>query len=339
MKRTLTILILAVAAGLASCGSGDASVVAAGTESARAGRDGAFVLHRPAMEVAHRGQRRVDVFDPEALPGTHLAYREVIETDGEDNFSLRVLEALTQVDPSWQILQQGREGFFFRYRDFQVRDRGLFHRNYRVTSLDEEVQVAGRTCERYRIERKFDAQRSYEVAVDVETRLVLAVEELDPRGTVLSSVVYESFETQPDHSQAIWFRPAQREGELDWRDDLGAQLDRPVHRPKLLPAGFQLRGAATVSDRQTDWLKLTYTDGVETLFFLTELPGSTGGAGADVQLARTSGKNGPAANDEVVLFELGAARAAQGTIGGRRYLAVGKVDEDALLDLIESALP
>ena len=41
----------------------------------------------------------------------------------------------------------------------------------------------------------------------------------------------------------------------------------------------------------------------------------------------------------VSVFQMGAARAAQGTMGDYRFIAVGKVEDEALLDMIESALP
>ena len=41
----------------------------------------------------------------------------------------------------------------------------------------------------------------------------------------------------------------------------------------------------------------------------------------------------------VTVFRMGTAQAAQGTFNGYDFIAVGKVSEEELLDMIESALP
>ena len=187
---------------------------------------------------------------------------------------------------------------------------------------------------RYRVERVVGAQVAFELAVDTATNLVLESLAYDEGGNLLMAVRYESFDDAPDLSGAIWHGSTNQEKAYDWRQPLAPQLGVNVPMPRLLPAGYKLRAASTVSDSVDRWLKLTYLDGVEPLFFMVALPPSSSGSFA-TQVDPMEAVSG----DEVFSFRMGAAGAVQGTVGGERYMAVGKVTEDELLDLIESALP
>ena len=343
MWRTATRIALASAlvGALPSCEAEEQPAVSE-KSTAAAGqqlRSGSFRLHAHPVEVGHAGVRRVDVYDHEATPPTHLAYRERIATDGSGEYSLVPLDALTTVVPGWHLLQRNREGFLFRYRDFAVRDEALFRKNYVLTDLDTRVQVAGRQCAGYRAERRVGDSKRFELAVDLQTNLILKAEEYDAAGHLISVMEYESFDAEPDLAGAVWFQGVHQEKELDRTRSFEEQLGFDPPAPRLLPQGFELREAFTVVDAEgTTWLKLTFTDGVEPLFFLAALDGESGGQERGEQQGAVRLPQ-PGGQDEVVLFRMGAVRAAQGDIGNRRFIAVGRVSDDDLLDLIESSLP
>jgi hypothetical protein len=240
----------------------------------------------------------------------------------------------------FHLLQRVREGFVFLNRDFAVRDQALNERNWRWRRLDEPAQIAGRLCERFRVERRDPDGVAYEVSIDAEdgpTRgMVLAYREFDSRGNPVCALEYESLELEPDLTGAIWHRPSNDERALDHRRDLAEQVEADVLVPRLAPRGYELRGAATIEDGDGQrWLKLTYLDGIEPLFFLQALPvdAPSGRAGTRREAALT-----PEAGT-ISVYQMGRASVLQGTLQGHRLIVVGKVGEAELLDLIESALP
>lgn len=290
------------------------------------------------LSVAHAGVRRLE-FAPVA--GSGLVFRERITTDGNGHYSI-VPEALIESSSlewdGFELLQRAREGFLYRYRDFLVRDALLFARNWRTEELAQTVSVAGRTCQRYRIERAVGEAVVFELSVDVATQLVLASDEYDAQGQRMASMVYESFALDPDPNSVVWHVPSNNEIALDASREVREQLDVPVAQPRLLPAGYGLLEAATVNaDASTRWLKLTYSDGVEPLFFFQELKQPARGRAASVG----SGPMGrlPDSTSGVVVYQVGAATAIQGHVDGFELMVVGKTKQVELLDLIESALP
>ena len=54
---------------------------------------------------------------------------------------------------------------------------------------------------------------------------------------------------------------------------------------------------------------------------------------------RTAAPRGTPEPDTIAVFSMGRATVLQGSVRGQRLMAVGKVGEAELLDLIESALP
>ncbi len=288
------------------------------------------------LHVAHRGLRRVSY----RAPGGWITFRERITTDGQGRFSIEPVEALTGTIMDWgsfELLQRAREGLVFRYRDFALRDAGLFERNWRWTGLGPDT-VAGRPCERYRVERTAGAPALHEVWIDQVSGILLASRQFDAQGVEFSSMEYESLDLAPDLSGVAWHEPANQERELDWTRGIGDQVDDALLQPRLLPEGYALRAASTVEDGSRRWLKLTFVDGVETLFFLQALSsGPEARTGTDAGMDWTAGE-APAAG-QVVVFAVGATTAAQATIGEHRLIAIGKVAEAELLDMIESALP
>ena len=291
------------------------------------------------LHIAHQGVRRVAFAAPS---GSSITFRERITTDGAGHFSIEPVEPLSSTLMDWtafDLLQRLREGYLFRYRDFAVRDALLFQRNWRWISIGPET-VAARSCERYRVQRTAGAPALYEVSVDLTNGMVLAYRQLDGSGGVIASMEYESLELSPDVSGVAWHQPSNQESELDWRSDLVAEVGSPILQPRLLPEGYALRAASTVVDGQErHWLKLTYLDGVEPLFFLQVLPGGKVQQGVDAGMDWTAGETPAPVLPKVVVYQLGSTAVAQGTIGEHELIAIGKVPEAELLDLIESSLP
>ena len=139
---------------------------------------------------------------------------------------------------------------------------------------------------------------------------MLGYEEFDAKGSPVCALEYESFELAPDLSGAVWHRAANEERSLDLGRELASQVELDVLRPRLLPEGFELRGASTIEDEEGQrWLKLTYLDGVEPLFFLQALP-------AESESVRTAAPRGTPEPDTIAVFSMGRATVLQGSVRG-----------------------
>lgn len=297
----------------------------------------AFARTDARQSVAHTGVRR---FDYTPLGGAALSFLERITTDGAGHYAIEPLGLLGTPEIEWdgfELVQRAREGFSFRYRDFQVRDVQGFLRNWSTERRPGTVYVAGRACTRYRLERRVGEFGAFELSVD-ETGLVLASEQLDAEGHVLAAMTYESFQLDPDPALAVWHQPSNSEVSLDPRQDLSEQVDMKPLEPRLLPSGYELMEAATVSQGpEARWLKLVYSDGIEPLFFLQRIGATSAGkiARADhPDLGRSA-----ESTSAVLVFQVGSALAIQGQVNGLDLIVIGKAPRAELLDLIESALP
>ena len=351
MKLFLSLSLLGL---LTACGGstpgdngGGSAELGIGDEAPRVAPASLAKLAKPEIVLAnpHIGHRRFEVHRPD---GSFLKYREEVAVDGQGAFSVEPLEPLSAVRPSWDtfsMLQGRRAGFVFLYRDFAIRDEGLFQENWTLEELGLNQKVAGRLCSKFRVQRQDDKGSTYEVLIDAQG-LVLAYRELDGDGNLISRLVYETFDTtatQQAFDAIAWHTPTREQELLDWTQPLEPQIpgvdDTRILQPRLLPAGYRLREAAILTDSQDRcWLKLTYLDGVEPLFFMVDLPasGTQGHAGPGGSLPDPVG---PSTADRVIVAEIGRATAVQGRLRGRDVMAVGKVSEDELLDLLESSLP
>lgn len=302
-----------------------------------------FLRGDPRLAVAHLGLRRLEFPD---VVGPGRSFRERIATDGLGNYSVEPVDAAGSSGAEWdgfELLLRGREGFHFRYRDFLVRDPRLFARNWRTTDQQRTVQVAGRSCALYRVERSEGLPIAFELSIDAGTGLVLASREFDADGRLVATMTYESIRFDLDPATVVWHVPANEEVVLDpAHDDLAAVLGAQPLRPRLLPPGYGPLEVSTVGDgKGARWLLLTYSDGIEPLFFFQALE-RTGGAGASTlgaphAEAHVGGAQRTASS--VVVFEVGAATAIQGTVDGFELMVIGKAPQAELLDLIESSLP
>lgn len=325
---------LALAAG---CGRTEAPAQSETRLQAETSRSLSFTRGDPRLVVAHAGIRRLE-FPKVAGPGR--SFRERIATDGHGRYSIQPVDAREASSAEWEgfeLLQRGREGFHFRYRDFFVRDARLFARNWRTTDLGRIVVVAGRSCALHRVERAEGEPSVIELSIDVDSGLVLASQEFAADGQLVAAMTYESVWFDPDLGAVAWHVPANEELVLaPGADDLTGKTGEPTLRPRQLPRGYGPLEAATVGDgRGKKWLKLTYSDGVEPLFFFQAL-----GERAHGVTARSEARlDGAPRASSVVVFEVGAATAIQGSVDGFELMVIGKAPQAELLDLIESSLP
>ncbi|MDF1797732.1 MAG: sigma-E factor regulatory protein RseB domain-containing protein [Planctomycetota bacterium] len=304
--------------------------------------------------VSHSGVRRVESNYNLDGQNDHLVYREEVFTDGQGGFAINPLGAITGATlpaGDFQLLQKAREGFHFRYRDFLVRDLAAFLQNYKLTSFGQVVQVAGRDCLELSIERK-DASLSFDLAMDVETGLVLRYRELDASGHTYSKMEYESFDPAPDLTGVTLHQPSNQEQPLDPSTPALAQLGFQPFIPKLLPSsGFFFVEASSVVDALgTTWAKLSYTDGIETVFFLDagpRLPESALGVGVKSSSSPpgTGGLSGgpdgtaPELQDGVRCFVDGPLTVVWGEVLEHRMILLGKATQSELSGMLQSALP
>ena len=296
------------------------------------------------LRVAHAGVRRLDLAYDLGGGVQTLSYRERVVTDGQGRFSIQTLEALTPVGPAFMELQRQREGFYFRYRDFKVRDLAAFLENYSVYDLGQSVEFLGRTAWEFEIRTNqlkhpghLGSPVHYRLTLDVDTGLLLRSVELDESGQVYARLEYESFELDPDLSGVTFHQLSNQEAPATLGPELEAQMGFEVTVPDALPAGYVLSEVSTIVDQSGGaWVKLTYTDGVEPLFYV-QSRGAQPGVGVKVGPATSINLGSPLAG-RVLWLQVGPIVAVQGELSGVMRLAVGKLSKDVLFDLIQSTL-
>jgi hypothetical protein len=300
-----------------------------------------FLSSDPRLTVAHAGLRRLE-FASDAGPA--LAFQERIVTDGQGRYSIQPEGPSGSSVADWglfELTQRAREGFLFRYRDFCVRDPQLFATNWSVIHEGESV-IAGRACESYRVVRTSGAPRAFALGVDGQTGLILSVHEYGAEGELAASMVYESLDSQPDLSTVAWHQNSNQEVVFGSAEALEAELGFSPLEPRLLPQGYAPLELARVADgRGGSWIKRTYSDGLEPLFFFQGITPSQSGNPVGKKLGQHDLLSGspPNTDSAVVVFDLGSALALQGEVEGFDLMAIGRVSEPELLDLVESSLP
>lgn len=281
--------------------------------------------------TAYEGVRRVEYSEEVEGVKASVSYEERVVCDGSGNFNLEALSLLTPVesDPvELLLLHNNRSPFYFRYRDFAIRDRDQFLSNYKFVGYGETVDVAGRMCWEFTIIRSNAVEpRYYRVAVDMITGVVLSYEERTQDHFVVSSMQFTSFTTSPNLDGVVMHEPRNFETPLQV-DALGQLGFEPVY-PSKLPLGYELDLETVVTDSKGwKWLKQTYTDGVESLFFLHRQKG-TGGEPFNHSVGQ--------AGDVVRILVTGPLSAAEGSVGKSSVMVVGKVGKTAILQMIDSA--
>jgi hypothetical protein len=384
MKRLLTVLASALLA--AACGQVSGPSGPNGMPTSAEFDAALMQIQSAPYVVAHRGVRRVEAH---WLVGGHiqdLAYREEVTTDGTGRYSVRPLEALSQVAPGFLLLQEARQGYIHRYRDFLVRDFEAFLENYEVLSIVEGDPVAERPTFLFELSRARDAHVGYRVWMDTMTALVLAYEEYDAQGALISAMRYEELTLMPDLGGVVFHQPNSMSVEETDEDALAQWLGFAPRLPASAPADHgasELERLVGPDGRR--WAKVSYTDGVETVFYLESrlgagmrsTPQDTGGrssggpsplrrgriqralgpdeargvqdklfkpapsgrgasSGAQPFKAGSGLGQGTPPAGRVVVYAVGPLTVVHGTLGDREVIALGKLPEQQLLELLES---
>lgn len=343
--RSSSLLIAAVAGlalGLAGCG--DVSSGAATTSSStppvlHSGLPSETLLRKmqhAATTVAYSGVRRIEQSWQVGETVYSTSYREEVASDGAGHFALHSLELIAPSVPPrqeelWRMLQESRDGFLFRYRDFRMHDVALMVTNYSPIATGVRSLVAGRECDELVFALRHGASFTYNLAVDHETGLVMRCEQLATDGRVMGLVEFESLELAPQFAADYpWHESSNQEEALP--DTSASRLAVAVGFPPRLPetdgGRFRLVETTIVRSPEPDgvgeiaWVKSTLTDGVEVVFVLH--------GGSDPSLV----------SEDVmrVAPSVGPWNHVEGTLRGERFMALGRASADELLDLIASTL-
>ena len=301
-------------------------------------------LARP-IDVAHTATRLVSTLDPLAAgaPNGQVQFYETITSDGTGRFALEADSAYDDSIPpastwdSFKSLQDLRQSFSVRYRDFEVRDPAVFQTVWRYRELGTRVQIAGRDCRRVDVTHKQDG-RGFELAVDEETNLILDQRELDAQGNLLQQITVQSIDLDPDLTNVVWHDPhPTTQFALD--ADLDGAVGFDVEVPSNPPAGYAL-SEIELSDSSVDgdalgpWLKMTFTNGVEPLFYLVSVPA---GLTAPGSTGRTPGQ--AASTDKFFVHSIGRATAGIAELAHGTVIVAGRVSPEELGDLVNSGYP
>jgi hypothetical protein len=225
--------------------------------------------------VPHTGVRRVRSMRRVATHINEVEYREEVRVSSSGTFQVECLDVLASnfAQPDEFIaMQNGREGFVHRYRDFRIRDVDLLLANYYVTQLGSRILVAGRSCFTLVLVRRDDPSAndeivSWSLAVDEQTGLVLRWRR-DLDGKLTDEGIYESI-AYGDPASFSPHVPTNDETPITPQSDVRRIFGFDLTTPTLLPTFYERRERAAVTDPNGDvWLKETFTDGVEVAFFL-----------------------------------------------------------------------
>jgi len=329
--------VLLIAAALPGCGV-ESPVGLPGTPGVPAAFQGEWdQIQQAPWNTRYQGERRVTLsVDLESGERVQTQYIERVSSNGQGKFNILPLQAETPVfpdEPTFLTLQGRREGFFFRYRDFRIRNLELFRKNYRHLDAGSSVIVAGRQAWEVRFVRTGPGGRTYAVAFDLETGLVLRCNEYGERGVLLAALEYTSLDLDPDLSGVAFFVPGNDEVSFNLGSGEGQSiLGFKPYLPKAIPAGFVLHETASVSDDMGNrWFKAGYTDGAEMVFFLHRERGTET---YDLPITAKTKQAGPSSRDEVSVFRAGTVRAAQGTVRGQDMIVIGEIAEGDLLRMM-----
>ncbi len=299
----------------------------AGT-SAAGGREGADLLTLLADGALpmHQGVRRVELTEGPTSPFT-LIYREELSVSEDGRFAIDPLEILEpQISPSkrelFLLMQKTREGFFYRHRDFRIRDLGRFLEQYTVTQSPGAVFVANRECLELDIRPSSGLGGRRVVCVDPLTGLCLRTQEFNEDGFLLGLYEYESLNLSPSFAAEL------SGGPTAWLPIAESALSDQVLSPLWIPEGYALRATEEVVDAMgTQWARHRFTDGAEPLFLLHDLP-PAGSAPTN----RVTGNK----LTRVWVHKVGLWTVVEGTAGDTHLIVLGKRSEADLIALIGS---
>lgn len=337
--RALAILSLATPL-LGGCDVSSSGTVEAGTsvENAQAGPQDLALLDRIASAprtVSYGGKRHVKIhYSIDGAPA-NLEYDEQVWSDGQGRSAIVPGEVVQppmtkeQLD-LFKTLQQARDGFFYRYRDFRIRDLQIFLQNWRVRDLGLQETVAGVATTVLEFRRIDGAPTWYRAWIDPRTALVMRAEERGAGNQIASSVEFLTFELSPDTTGVPLEDDQFTRYPLDLRANTSSSLGFRVRPPSVLPAGYRLDRAESTNDGTNTWAILTYTDGVDSLFFL--------------QTIDSQGQTGQSPPGEYDVgpkvargYRIGPWTVLQLRSGVERVLVLGKADSSGIERMLKSS--
>ncbi len=326
-------LALALCAGSSGCSRSPAQAAAPVSMVRGLQQPPAFLgqIADAPFQTAYYARRRVwQTYQGASSPET-LEYTELVYSDGQSHFSVspeHVLQpALSgNAEQVFLLTQKAREGFIYRLRDFRIQELNAFLQAYRVEDLNQQVNVAGETCERLRIRSTSQSQGYWELDVDVANGLILDTHEFLRNGTLVSSVETLEYQADPDLSgitlhqdlPAVPFTPATAQQVLGFL---------PL-QPRFLPQGFTLAKCEKISDGTDNWARCTYSNGGELLFLLcrSDPIGSTG-------------STDPGGPYTIKVLRAGRWTVEQAELGLQHVIVMGREPAAILQQMIESCLP
>lgn len=291
---------------------------------------------RAPFDVAYRGTRRVELSIPRE-GGAPLAFvsRESVASDGLGRFMVETTgvdaPSLSQATlEALELLQNARQTFLYRYRDFRVRDLLLAGQSWSVRDTGAPRIVASRTCVELEFTRRVGAGARYVAAVDASTGLVLAWSEHAADGALVAQSEFEELDLAPDLAGVAWAEPALEGRTLSLDEDEAESIGFTPARPRLLPSGFRALERRVVSSPDARWFVRVYGDGIESFFFVHARPSTP-------PVAHASGVEAKAA--VVRVHSLGAWTIAEHErASGEVLMVIGKAPESDLVRTLRSTL-
>lgn len=297
-----------------------------------AGRSGADLLTKLAdpQLPAHHGIRLVRLSAGPDSPIV-LIYREEVSVAEDGTFAIDPLEVVQpQMSPQSEdiflLLQKARESFFYRFRDFRIRDIALFTQQYTTIQSFNSAMVGGKECVELDIQRNDGTGNRYLLWVEPNSGLCLRVQEYDAAGLFVGEVEYESVEFAPSFAAPL------SGGPTTWTPIDESASPSTALLPLWIPEGYVHVSTETRSGPLGgEWLRLRYTDGVETLFVLqgeNQTPETTLPRGVD-----------PHTLTRVSVHEVGSWTVVEGDPGELHLVVLGKCHEADLVATLVSTIP
>lgn len=339
---SLSVCALYLASGVLSCGDSYSFQTSTGlTSTARAtggGSNPTFLMLVPGAKdtTPFRGVLRERVVQDNGV----LETRQDVGADGTGDFAIELLEIISlppDLNPlTFPIAFENALRAQWQVGGFRLRDLDRAAQNYSIRVLPQTHYVDGIPCVRVEFVRNAPLGRRpghYEADIDPETGFVLGWREFDDTGQPIVESEYESFDYGAVVTNLNLRGPTFSAQPLDLAGDLSQQAGFDVHYPDVLPDGFEVisgeimdvptsfaQGASVVI-RPGKWVRFVATDGIETITFVhNDLQAPTAMVTSEIKMSR-----------------VGAWEVGYGEIHGTTFAIAGRVTEDQLQQILESA--
>ena len=302
--------------------------------------------------VAHRGVRDWEIGGEAFGQPLQILLKEQVQTDGQGGFELQLLSSQVnggELNEPFAGLYPLRQGFLFRYRDPQVLDFQRLADNYQLIDAGESKTIAGRPAFEVLLQPRegYRSGSTYSVWVDVECSLITGFTEWNRSGELLQRFEYSSLELgSPEPGEFEAFGSPVHQSASESIGQVVKELGHPVLKPSFVPSGFGLLETRTTrAPGEAPWAMLTYTDGIQPLFFLyrsklVAASGSTNGGISGTNLDTGQALDETNLDGEILHVSAAGWNVLQGDLGEQHeFMAVGRMDPDYLQLMIETAMP